>query len=101
MPAMCRIAIRSRMKRTNRSAAGVGVPKRETRAMELSGSVGKPSSGVSTLMPGRIVLRASAVTPSPATTAAWRAETAALVHDGVLVAAAILRLFHGEDKDLK
>jgi GMP synthase-like glutamine amidotransferase len=28
-------------------------------------------------------------------------ETAALVHDGVLVAAAILRLFHGEDKDLK
>lgn len=28
-------------------------------------------------------------------------ETAALVHDGVLVAAAILRLFHGEDRDLK
>ena len=71
--------MRSRMKRISRSAAGVGVPKRETRAMALSGSAGKPSSGVSTLMPGRIVLRASAVTPSPATTAAWRAETAALV----------------------
>lgn len=28
-------------------------------------------------------------------------ETAALIHDGVLVAAAVLRLFHGEDKDLK
>ena len=47
--------------------------------MELSGSIGKPSSGVSTRMPGRMVLRASAVTPSPATTAAWSAETAALV----------------------
>lgn len=28
-------------------------------------------------------------------------ETAALLHDGVLVAKAILRFFHGEDKDLK
>lgn len=28
-------------------------------------------------------------------------ETASLMHDGVLVAAAILRLFHGEDRELK
>jgi GMP synthase-like glutamine amidotransferase len=28
-------------------------------------------------------------------------ETAALLHDGVLVAAAILRLYHGEDRNLK
>lgn len=28
-------------------------------------------------------------------------ETAALIHDGVTVAAAILRFFHGEDRDLK
>ena len=28
-------------------------------------------------------------------------ETASLIHDGVIVAAAILRLYHGEDRDLK
>ena len=62
--------MRSRMKRISRSAAGAGMPERVTRAIALSGSTGKPSSGVSTLMPGRMVLRASAVTPSPAITAA-------------------------------